>query len=322
MIPSRLSPTKIILQQSSCESVITDLQPLSRLNQRTHTQLHYGQLQSNQHPPKAVVIKQLALNDTQINFANFQQELHTLSHCQSLAIEHTNNAASQASGIPTLYASTLSSHTRLFEANEPHQPLTPSIIMSYHPGQTLQALIYHNPRFFSLSFTQKMVIFLHICQVVNRLHQLGFMHLDIKPSNIIVNDHFEIVLIDFGLSQPLQQQHLTDSSHQQTAGTPAYMSPEQLTGQNLDHRSDYYSLGIVLFELVTGRLPFYANDSYGWAIAHCQTPVPYLTPTAQLSLFACQACQPFIDKLLAKRLDNRVDRLGQIINALNILLAQ
>ena len=322
MTPSRLIPKKIILQQSGCESVITGLQPLSRLNQRTHTQLYYGQLQSNQHPPKAVVVKQLALNYTQINFANFQQELYTLSHCQSLAIEHTNNATSQASGLPTLYASTLSPHMRLFEANYLHQPLTPAMVMSYHPGQTLQALIYQNLRCLSLSFTQKMVIFLHICQVVNRLHQLGFMHLDIKPSNIIVNNHLQIVLIDFGLSQPLQQHHLTDSSQQQTAGTPAYMSPEQLTGQNLDHRSDYYSLGIVLFELVTGSLPFHANDAYGWAIAHCQTPVPYLTPTAQLSSFACQACQPFIDRLLAKHLDNRIDSLDKIINALIILLAQ
>ena len=100
------------------------------------------------------------------------------------------------------------------------------------------------------------------------------------------------------------------------------MSPEQFTGQPLDKFSDYYSLGVIGYELLMGCLPFMANDYPGWAIAHCQQPVPFLCPNHQLSEFACQACQPFIDKLLAKRVENRINDLASIINALKILLNQ
>ena len=181
-----------------------------------------------------------------------------------------------------------------------------------------------------------MTIFLHSCQVVNRLHQFGLMHLDLKPANFIVKPNLEVVLIDFGLSDfsfsdiDFNNIALSDAMGKNaslncktyTAGTPAYMSPEQFTGQTVDKFSDYYSLGVVWYELLMGCLPFMADDYPDWAIAHCQQPVPFLGPNHQLSEFACQACQPFIDKLLAKRVENRINDLANIINALKILLNQ
>ena len=176
-----------------------------------------------------------------------------------------------------------------------------------------------------------MTIFLHSCQVVNRLHQFGLMHLDLKPANFIVKPNLEVVLIDFGLSDfsfsdiglgDAMGKNASLNCKTYTAGTPAYMSPEQFTGQTVDKFSDYYSLGVVWYELLMGCLPFMANDYPGWAIAHCQQPVPFLCPNHQLSEFACQACQPFIDKLLAKRVENRINDLANIINALKILLNQ
>ena len=203
--------------------------------------------------------------------------------------------------------------------------------MSYHPGETLKSLIYAHAKLPILSLPQKMTIFLHSCQVVNRLHQFGLMHLDLKPANFIVKPNLEVVLIDFGLSDfsfsdigVSEAMGKNDSLNCKTytAGTPAYMSPEQFTGQPLDKFSDYYSLGVVWYELLMGCLPFMADDYPGWAIAHCQQPVPFLCPNHQLSEFACQACQPFIDKLLAKRVENRINDLANIINALKILLNQ
>ena len=131
----------------------------------------------------------------------------------------------------------------------------------------------------------------------------------------------DIGFSDFGLNDAMgKNASLNCKSH--TAGTPPYMSPKQFTGQPLDKYSDYYSLGVIWYELLTGCLPFMANDYPGWAIAHCQQPVPFLCPNHQLSEFACQACQPFIDKLLAKRVENRINDLANIINALKILLNQ
>ena len=196
--------------------------------------------------------------------------------------------------------------------------------------------MYANAKLPILSLQQKMTIFLHSCQVVNRLHQCGLMHLDLKPANFIVKPNLEVVLIDFGLSDfsfsniGFSNIDLSDTRAKNTslncktytAGTPAYMSPEQFTGQTVDKFSDYYSLGVVWYELLMGCLPFMANDYPGWAISHCQQPVPFLCPNHQLSEFACQACQPFIDKLLAKRVENRINDLANIINALKILLNQ
>lgn len=319
MIPSRLIRPALIIANKGGQSIVTNLKPLCAANPLNHTQLWQGILRSNQAAPKAVVAKQLLPNHIQTHLANLQQELQALVHCQSLAIE----ATSQVSGIPTVYASNLSPDTGIFEANSLHQCPTSCIVMSYHPGQTLKRLIHPPHQCSPLTFRQKITIFLTICKLVNRLHQCGVMHLDLKPSNFIVKDNFELVLIDFGLSQHIQNHALTvNAGNGQTAGTPAYMSPEQFTGQPLDHRSDLYSLGIVLYELLAGYIPFQANNLYGWAIAHCQTPVPYLTPNSQLSSFACQACQPLIDQLLAKHIDNRSANLDHIIHALQILLDQ
>ena len=269
-----------------------------------------------------MVVKQLLPHFSATNLAHLEQEINALHHCQSLAIDSTH----ATSGIPTLYASNLLPDTLIFDQQQPQQSVGPCLVMSYHPGETLKSLLYANAKLPILSLQQKMTIFLHSCQVVNRLHQFGLMHLDLKPANFIVKPNLEVVLIDFGLSDfdVSNAMGKNDSLNCKTytAGTPAYMSPEQFTGQTVDKYSDYYSLGVIWYELLMGYLPFMADDYPGWAIAHCQQPVPFLCPNHQLSAFACQACQPFIDKLLAKRVENRINDLSNIINALKILLNQ
>lgn len=322
MIETRSTHPALVIIKNGCQSVVTDLQPLSASNPLNHTELRYGVWHSTHSPPTAVVVKQLLPHFSATNLAHFEQEINALHHCQSLAIDSTH----ATSGIPTLYASNLLSDTLIFDQQQPQQPVGPCLVMSYHPGETLKSLLYTHAKLPLLNLQQKMTIFLHSCQVVNRLHQIGLMHLDLKPANFIVKPNLEVVLIDFGLSDfgvsDAMGKNDSLNCKTYTAGTPAYMSPEQFTGQPVDKFSDYYSLGVIWYELLTGCLPFMANDYPDWAIAHCQQPVPFLCPNHQLSEFACQACQPFIDKLLAKRVENRINDLANIINALKILLNQ
>ena len=320
MIETRSTHPALVIIKNGCQSLVTDLQPLSPSNPLNHTELWYGVWHSTHSPPTAVIVKQLLPHFSATNLAHFEQELNALHHCQSLAIDSTH----ATSGIPTLYASNLLPDTLIFDQQQ--QSVSPCLVMSYHSGETLKSLMYTHAKLPILNLQQKMTIFLHSCQVVNRLHQFGLMHLDLKPANFIVKPNLEVVLIDFGLSDfdVSNAMGKNDSLNCKTytAGTPAYMSPEQFTGKPVNKFSDYYSLGVVWYELLTGCLPFMANDYPGWAIAHCQQPVPFLGPNHQLSEFACQACQPFIDKLLAKRVENRINDLANIINALKILLNQ
>ena len=327
MIETRSTHPALVIIKNGCQSLVTDLQPLLSSNPLNHTQLWYGVWHSAHSPPTAVVVKQLLPHFSATHLAHFEQEINALHHCQSLAIDSTHHT----SGIPTLYASNLLPDTLIFDQQQPQQPVSPCLLMSYHSGDTLKSLMYANAKLPILNLQQKMTIFLHSCQLVNRLHQIGLMHLDLKPANFIVKPNLEVVLIDFGLSDfsfsdigvsDAMGKNASLNCKTYTAGTPAYMSPEQFTGKPVDKFSDYYSLGVVWYELLMGCLPFMANDYPGWAIAHCQQPVPFLCPHHQLSEFACQACQPFIDKLLAKRVENRINDLASIINALKILLNQ
>jgi serine/threonine protein kinase len=115
-----------------------------------------------------------------------------------------------------------------------------------------------------VSMQERLELFIQVCNAVQHAHQKGIIHRDLKPSNIMVTMHDGVPVpkvIDFGIAKATEQR-LTDktlfTSYAQLMGTPAYMSPEQmeLSGLNLDTRSDIYSLGVLLYELLTGRTPF------------------------------------------------------------------
>ncbi len=136
-----------------------------------------------------------------------------------------------------------------------------------------------------------------IADVLSAIHEAGILHRDLKPGNVMLRSEEQLALIDFGLAkQAAMQLDLTDKGL--IFGTPHYMSPEQGHGQALDARSDLYSLGIVLYEMLTGDKPFRADNPMTVLYMHRNTPLPQLEP--RLS-----ALQPVLERLLAKEVDDR-----------------
>ncbi len=106
-------------------------------------------------------------------------------------------------------------------------------------------------------------------------HAHGLIHRDIKPSNILLENGVEKVKItDFGLARAVGEVQVTE--HGQISGTPEYMSPEQARGQALDHRSDLFSLGCVLYAMCAGRSPFHSQNAWDAIARVCNEPPPAL----------------------------------------------
>jgi Tol biopolymer transport system component/predicted Ser/Thr protein kinase len=149
---------------------------------------------------------------------------------------------------------------RVYElVQTPHEQL---IVMEFVEGETLAALLKRG----ALPLSTTMQMGLEIAEGLANAHQHGLVHRDLKPANIMVTPHGHIKLLDFGLarvdlsSAPTGESQSTGQSNDAFAGTPHYMAPEQAGGQTVSHHADLFALGVVLFECVTGRLPFSGAD--------------------------------------------------------------
>jgi serine/threonine-protein kinase len=135
------------------------------------------------------------------------------------------------------------------------------IVMEYVRGQTLRDLLTTN---YKLPVTKSIQIISQLCEGLSKAHDTGIIHRDIKPANIIITDNGIAKILDFGLAKLKGTSKLTKETS--TLGTIHYMSPEQTKGEEVDHRSDIWSLGIVLYEMLTDGLPF--KGDYDQAIAY------------------------------------------------------
>lgn len=182
----------------------------------------------------------------------------------------------------------------------------PYIATEYLPGTGLEQKIREG-----VDSKQAISITHDIAQALSYAHNKGFVHRDIKPSNILFSPDGTPVLVDFGIALNIEnQQQLTQVGT--TIGTPSYTSPEQARGEPVDPRSDLYSLGIVLYEMLTGELPFRNSDPFATALMHLNAPIPTLPP--ELSIL-----QPIIDGLLAKSPEDRIERANDVVSLLNQL---
>ncbi len=141
-----------------------------------------------------------------------------------------------------------------FGVSEEGQPF---IVMDCVPGLNLNDILETEQR---LSQERALPIFLQICDALGHLHNHGFLHRDIKPDNMIINDTAYqkdfLTLIDFGIAKKIKEpKNLKLTAEGTVVGTPAYMSPEQVMGRELDIRSDIYSFGVLMFFVLAGKLP-------------------------------------------------------------------
>jgi serine/threonine protein kinase len=140
--------------------------------------------------------------------------------------------------------------------------------------------------------------FNQVAEALDYAHQQGIIHRDLKPGNIMLDENSNAYLSDFGIARVLGS-NLTGSA---IIGTPAYMSPEQAHGGNIDARSDIYSLGIVLFELITGREPYQAETPMSLLLKQINEPIP---PIRDFRADVPQLVQDVVDTATAKAQDER-----------------
>jgi serine/threonine protein kinase len=166
---------------------------------------------------------------------------------------------------------------------------------------------------------EALFIIKEVAKALSYAHKRGYVHRDIKPENIMFRKDGGVVLVDFGIVKAVNEKERTRLTRTGISiGTPQYMSPEQIKARKVDGRADIYSLGIVLYEILTGRVPYDADDVVTLALQHTGDPVPTLP--GRLKNF-----QPLIEKMLAKKPSERVkntDGLIRLIDALDLKLKE
>jgi serine/threonine-protein kinase len=183
------------------------------------------------------------------------------------------------------------------------------IVMEYVPGTDLKAIIReHAP----LPITQASRLFIQACAGIGYAHRAGLVHCDIKPHNILVTPDYRVKVTDFGIARAMASVKPEERT-KAIWGSPAYFSPEQAAGRAPSPASDVYSLGIVLYEMVTGELPFQEATPQDLALLHRYEDPPsprHINPEISPAL------EEIILKVLAKEASSRyrtADQLGRIV---------
>ena len=177
------------------------------------------------------------------------------------------------------------------------------IVMEFVEGETLSQALAREGRF---SFTQSIDIATQICDVLEEAHRLGIIHRDLKPSNILLGKR-GVCVLDFGVAKVLASSAESTATHASTGsgqliGTPRYMSPEQCLGQRVGARSDLYSLGVLLYEMLAGRPPFVDPLQSALLVKQATAPAP---PLPRLRQDIPRSLALAVHSLLAKRPEDR-----------------
>ncbi|HHS98514.1 MAG TPA: serine/threonine-protein kinase [Chloroflexi bacterium] len=184
----------------------------------------------------------------------------------------------------------------------------PYLVMRFIEGETLKARLRRGP----LSLEEVWRVMRAVGDALSYAHRQGVLHRDIKPSNIILTPDGHVYLTDFGLARMAQAGEST-LSRDMMVGTPQYISPEQAKGEtNLDARTDIYSLGVVLYELLVGRVPFQADTPYAVIHDHIFTPLPL---PRKINPDLPEPLERVLLKALAKDPDDRFQSVEEMMQA-------
>ena len=184
------------------------------------------------------------------------------------------------------------------------------LVMPYVEGEDLDERM---KRLKPMDPVEAVTIALHITRALECAHEHGIVHRDLKPGNVRIDHYGTVVVMDFGIARVL------DTGQGKTAlgsriGTPQYMSPEQSAGRPVDLRSDLYSLGVILYEMITGENPFYTDNPYAIGVRHLSVTPPSLS-TVRSDLKP--GLSEIVDKLLAKDPSQRFQTAAELREALS-----
>jgi serine/threonine-protein kinase len=187
----------------------------------------------------------------------------------------------------------------------------PYLVMRYMPGGSLADRLKDGP----LPLLEVVKIMTRVAQALDRAHSMGIIHRDLKPGNILFDQYGDAFLADFGIAKMAEATAALTGSG--IIGTPAYMSPEQVRGEKVNGRSDIYTLGVILFEMLTGHQPYQADTPIGMAFKHVHEPIPRLLdakedlpPTLELAIRRAMAKQS--DERFSTASDMAASILGDI----------
>ena len=178
------------------------------------------------------------------------------------------------------------------------------IAMAYYDGETLKKKIKSG----NITAENAVDIAAQIASGLMRAHQKAIIHRDIKPANIMITNHNEVKILDFGLAKSKGANDLTKLGS--TIGTTAYMSPEQARGENVDHRTDIWALGVILYEMITGKAPF--KGEYEQAIIYS-----ILNEEPQKSEGVDERIWNIISKAISKGTSSRYQTINEMYSDLN-----
>ena len=189
------------------------------------------------------------------------------------------------------------------------------MVMEFIDGETLKGRLQNlEEKSQWISIDEAVRIILSVGSALKYAHRLGMVHRDVKPANVMIDKQGSVILTDFGIAKIFAGAAGTQlTASGAMVGTPSYMSPEQALGQPGDERSDIYSLGVMLYQLVTARLPFEADTPLAVVLKHVNEPPP---PPRQVNPEVPEIIERIIIKSIAKNPDERYQHVGDMLNDL------